>query len=266
MAARENLSEKDDFGALARWGIAALSCCALAVLSANMAALVPETTLSALQETRLAGTSHAQMRSQMQALRTDTLRIASQYATLQTRFDLLSDERRDAGRRLAIVEASLPALAESRQAAGAVDHGLVTASIGRSAGEMHEVEGGSILVRQSPLLGTATGPAAPQPLPPAIAPARPEPDGTSFAVAAGGPVRPAEAMEHYRALLAAAGPLLLGTVPALAEGPDGDGARIVLGPLPDAASAQALCARLARLDVPCLPTAFTGTPLAADGN
>ncbi|MNR60788.1 hypothetical protein D3C85_1823600 [compost metagenome] len=71
-----------------------------------------------------------------------------------------------------------------------------------------------------------------------------------------------QAPEAWRDLTMKLGPLLFGLAPLLVEEPNSDNQRIVVGPINQLSEATALCARLERLSVSCLPMPFTGTPLA----
>jgi hypothetical protein len=57
------------------------------------------------------------------------------------------------------------------------------------------------------------------------------------------------------------GPLLFGLSPRLADEADSANKRIIVGPLNQLSEATALCGRLERVSISCMPMPFTGTPL-----
>lgn len=259
----KRFSDIPGFPEISHWAIAALGCGAFAVLSANIAGLIAPDALSALHATRAQAVSHAQLRAQVLDLRQDNARLASEYRTLQTRFNLLDDGSSETIRRLGAVERSLPLLIESLPLGSDIDRSVLTASIVEAGGEVYEVEGGTMVVRQSPLFGAAI---ADQPMPPVVieadVPRAPAANAIGLQGIAVGPYVPFdETPEAYRTITAAAGPLLLGTRPLAIDTGTGLETRVVLGPLPDAASADALCARLSRLDLACEPAEYEGLPL-----
>ena len=258
-----------DHSDVAPWGIAALVCGALAVAAVNLSALLPAPVLSGLHTPYRDGANYYQMRSQLSELAEDRNRIMGEYRALLARFNLLDDDSGEAIRRLAALEKSLPLLIESLPLTSDIDRSLLTASISEAAEEVYEFEGGTMVVRYSPLFdGTDPQPVADQPMPPPLvpqapraAPAMPAVDLGLQGVAIGRSVPFADSPALYAETTQAAGMLLLGTSP-LAATPDGsDQARIVLGPLPDLVSAQALCARIERLEFSCEPAPYSGDPL-----
>jgi hypothetical protein len=60
------------------------------------------------------------------------------------------------------------------------------------------------------------------------------------------------------------GPLLVGLEPLLADEPETVEKRIVVGPLAERSEATALCQRLERVSISCLPVPFDGKPLMID--
>lgn len=255
---------------IAHWGIAALVCGAVAVVAANLSALLPAHALGGLHAPYLEGGSFNQMRAQLAELEEDRNRIMSDYRALLARFNLLDDDGNEIIRRLAAVEMSLPLLIESLPLDSDIDRSLLTASITETAGEVYEVDGGKVVVRYSPLFdGMASEPRAEQPMPPMLpqeilAPvtSAPSVDTSLQGVAVGGALPRNDAQAVYSDIAAAAGMLLLGTSPLMAPAEAEGQTRIVLGPLPDLASAQALCLRIERLDFTCDPAPYEGQPLS----
>ena len=58
------------------------------------------------------------------------------------------------------------------------------------------------------------------------------------------------------------GPLLFGLSPLLVDEANSDNKRIVVGPITELSEATALCSRLERISISCLPMPFVGTPLS----
>ncbi|MAN76938.1 MAG: hypothetical protein CML24_07030 [Rhizobiales bacterium] len=253
----------------APWGIAALVCGALAVVAVNISALLPANVLSGLHMPYRDGANYYQMRSQLAELAEDRNRIMEQYRALQARFNLLDDDSGEAISRLGALEKSLPLLIESLPLSSDIDRSLLTASITESAEEIYELDDGTMVVRYSPLFdGAAPAPAADQPMPPPLAAEPPTPASSMPAidlalqgVAIGRSVPLAESGALYAEITQAAGMLLLGTSPLAAMSEGTDQSRIVLGPLPNLSSAEALCDRIERLDLPCEPAPYAGEPL-----
>jgi len=245
------------------WGIAALACGAVAVLAANLSFLLPAQTLGGLHTPYRENGSFSHIRTQLAELEQDRNRIAGDYRRLVTRFNMLHDDSNEAIRRLAAVEMSLPLLIEALPLESDIDRSLLTASITETAGEIYELAGGAMVVRYSALFDDAL-PLPRQPLPPPLAPeivAEPEPETQLLGIAVGDPVRRETAQTAYTAVRAIAGSLLLDTAPLLADSEQTELTRIVFGPFPGPSSAQALCSRLIRLDLPCEITPYRGRPL-----
>ncbi|WP_404403936.1 hypothetical protein [Pelagibacterium halotolerans] len=263
---------------VAGWGIAAMICGALAVLSANLAAFVPPNLLAGLHATRIQGGSFNQLRSQLAEVAEETLQMNREYATLLTRFNLLDDNSGDAIRRLAAVENSLPLLIEALPLDSDIDRGLLTASISSGEDELTDVDGGEMRVQQTELFpgnpDDANGPQAPpsdQPMPPEVTEAQladAETVATSTdipgtlpqGIAIGQP-HPLDTIETaWQEILVAVGPLVLGLEPRVAAN-DETGSQIVAGPLPDLSAAETLCDRIERAGLTCVPAPFDGASL-----
>ncbi|WP_147275998.1 hypothetical protein [Pelagibacterium lacus] len=164
--ATDNLTSDDlHRSGITRWGIMALACAGLAILSANVANLIPAHVIGALHATRVQSGSFNQMRGAVSDLHADSRRLASEYRALQARFNLLDTDRNETIRRLAAVENSLPLLIESLPLQSDIDRSLLTASIAASAPEVYEAQGGTIVVRRSPMFDDVME----QPMPPALA-------------------------------------------------------------------------------------------------
>lgn len=252
---------------IVHWGIAALACGAIAILAANLSSLVPAQALASLHVPYREGGGFNQMRAQLVELEQDRNRIMSDYRALVARFNLLDDDSGEVIRRLAAVEMSLPLLIESLPLESDIDRSLLTAAITETAGEVYDIDGGTMVVRYSPLFDDLAVQPAEQPLPPPLVEEfAPETSDSRTldlglqGIAVGGPVRREDIETVYSDLAAAAGTLLLGTSPRIAGEETEDLARIVLGPLPGLASAEAMCDRLARLEFACNPAPYEGRP------
>lgn len=245
------------------WGIVALVLGGIAVMGANVSALVPQSVLAGLHKTRLEGASLEQLRAQVAELREETVRLKRENGVLTARFALKEQQSNDVTRRVGALEVSLPRLLEALPDGAAIDRSNLTAGIGRDPALVYETDGGSVVVRQQPM--AELPPIAPQaqPLPEPVTQlaAIPTQGDAAFGVALGAPIGPEQAPEAWRDLNMKLGPLLFGLSPLLLEAADGTGQRIVVGPIPQLSEASALCARLERISVACLPMAYTGTPL-----
>lgn len=252
---------------MGHWGAAALVCGAIAVVAANLSALLPTQVLGGLHAPYRESGSYNQMRTRLAELEQDRNRLMSDYRTLLARFNLLDDDGNEIIRRLAAVEVSLPLLIESLPLSSDIDRSLLTASITTTASEIYEVDGGKLIVRYSPLFDDLSDEFPDgQPMPPPLETAVHAPNiplsGTDMqGVAVGGAVPPELASAAYSDIAATAGLLLLGTAPLMAPAENDAETRIVFGPLPDLASAEALCQRMTRLDIACDPTPYEGRPL-----
>lgn len=239
------------------------------MLSVNVGGYIPESLLTGLQTTRLQGGNFNQIRAQVSEMRGDAFRTANDYRAMSNRINLLDDDSGEVVRRLAAVERSLPLLIESLPLHSDIDRSLLTASIAATAGEVYEIDGGTIIVRQSPLFEDRGLSSADQPIPPvAIFPHvvgnQAQQERTAALDMQGvaiGPAIPREGVrEQWNSLMLQAGPLLLGTAPLVGESETPGEARIITGPLPDPASAQTLCDRIERLGIACAPVAYEGSP------
>lgn len=241
------------------WGIVALVMAGIAVMGANMSALLPQSMLSGLHKTRIDGASIEQLREQVGQLRDETQRLRRDNGVLTARFNLGEQQSSEVTRRVGALEVSLPNLIETASDDTGVDRAIVTSAIGGNPSLVYEADGGSVVVRQQPMPGTQSATPS-QPLPDTIATA-PDPAIASYGVALGAPIDANEAPETWRDLNMKLGPLLFGLAPMLVDESGGDGKRIVVGPISQLAEATTLCGRLERISVACLPVPYTGTPL-----
>lgn len=246
------------------WGIVALVLSGIAVMGANVSALVPQGMLAGLHKTRIEGASLEQLRVQVSDLREEQIRLKRENSVLTARFALDEQRGNEITRRVGALEVSLPLLLESLPDDSNIDRSNLTAAIGKDPALVYEADGGSVVIRQQPM-AEAQPIAGAQPLPEPVeqrVASIPVPDETAFGVALGSSVQFEQAPEAWRDLTMKLGPLLFGLAPLLVEEANSDKQRIIVGPINQLSEATALCARLERLSVSCLPMPFTGTPLA----
>ncbi|GLQ57633.1 hypothetical protein [Devosia nitrariae] len=245
-----------------RWGIVALVSLSLAVLSANVSALLPPATLSGLHATRLGGLSVEQLRTTVANLRQEAVAMQRENSELAARFSLNEEAGHEATRRIGALEATLPHLLETLAAnEPGVDRSLTTASIGAPEGETRDADGGKVRVVQTPMQMPSV--LAPEPAPARAGTAAFTPNSEGrFGMAVGPRLTPGQAAVAWDDLSRTLGATILGFTPLLADEAGGTTQRIVLGPAADLAEATAVCGRLERASVPCEPMPYAGTPLA----
>ena len=246
------------------WGIVALVLSGIAVMGANVSALMPQGLLAGLHKTRLEGASLDQLRLQVAELREEQIRLKRENGVLTARFALEEQQGNEVIRRVGALEVSLPRLLEALPDDANIDRNSLTAAIGTDQALVYEAEGGSVMVRQQPMAEAQPAPAGEQPLPEPVqqTAAIPVPNEALFGIALGPAIPFDQAPEAWRDISMKLGPLLFGLAPLLVEEASSDNQRIVVGPITQLSEATALCARLERLSVSCLPMPFTGTPLA----
>lgn len=234
------------------WGIAALVCAGIAVLSANIGGLVPSSALNALHTPRNDAASLGQLRQQVADLRAETAQLRRQNEILTTRFSLQEQSGNEVIRRVGALEVAMPALSEIRPPSPLVDRSITTASVGTNAQQL-AADGGTVVVRQSPLQ---------QPLPAPIATVAAVGDADlGYAVALGSSFAAGQGAAQWRDLEVRLGSLLMEMKPLVAEA-DGIGQqRLLLGPLPEMSAARDLCRRIEQMDVACMPVDYMGSPL-----
>ncbi|WP_137151787.1 hypothetical protein [Devosia sp. FKR38] len=248
------------------WGIVALVLGGIAVLGANVSAMVPSTILGELHKTRIEGASVDQLRRQVADLRDQTNQLRRENGVLVTRFALAEQQGNQVIQRVGALEVSVPRLLEANASGQRIDRSAMTASIGQAL--VYDAEGGSVKITREPMpeLGAAMpAPAeAAQPLPEAVSPVEVAavPNQAAFGIALGSAVSFEQAPETWRDLSMKLGPLLFGLSPLLVDEANSDAKRIVVGPITQLSEATALCTRLERISISCLPMPFDGTPLS----
>lgn len=244
------------------WGIIALVLGGIAVMGANISALVPQTVLSGLHKTRLEGASLEQLRQQVAELREETVRLKRDNGVLMSRFALNEQQGNAVTRRVGALEVSLPLLLEALPDGAQIDRSNLTASIGQDSAQAYQADGGSVVIRHRPMAGAQPASPDSQPMPVPLTQLAAVPNEAAYGVALGATFGSEQAAEAWRDLNMKLGPLLFGMGPLLADAPNGEGSRIVVGPIQQLSEATALCARLEQISVACMPTPFTGMPLA----
>jgi hypothetical protein len=235
------------------WGIAAVCCGGLALLSITLSALVPPSILSGLHASRLDGGTMNQLRGQVVSLTAAIGDLKRQNDSLATRFALSEQQGNDTLQRVGAIEVAIPNMLEANAANG-IDTSAVTASIGPDSAVTTEVEGGSVAIEQGPMVPV-------QPMP-RVAVAPPRADGDAYGVVLGAPVDAYSATASWGAIQMKVGTLLIGLTPVLADDSDGVGKHLVAGPLSGFTEARDLCGRLAPVGIACRPAPYAGTPLA----
>ncbi len=260
MAKASELFRQSD---LNRWGIVALVSCAFAVFAANVGAAIPSNVLAALHTPRSGGADGLRLDARVSALEQVASSLGDRGQQLATRLSIVDQTGADLSRRVVALETALPQMAETVSSALArppVDFSAVTASIAGGA-ETLPAEGGSVVVTRQPL-ALAAPPAEPQALPeiPAAEVAA-APGPAAYGVALGPLVSAASLSATWTDISGKLGPLLLGLSPLVAASADGGGYRLVAGPFTAQADATAMCSRLERIGMACLPVAYEGEPL-----
>ena len=239
----------------ALWGIVALVSCAIAVMGANVSAIIPSSVLGGLHRTRIEGASLEQLRMQVADLRQQSVELKRDNTQLLTRFALEEQQNNEVVRRVGALEVSLPRLLEAMPENPGIDRSTITSSIGEEQPQMFDAEGGSVAIRQRPMQEAQPTPAE-QPLPEIAA----LPSTDAFAIALGTPIAPEQADVTWRNLSMKLGPLLFGLSPHVVDAGAGR-QQIVAGPFPQRAEATALCTQVEYVSIACMPTEFGGTPL-----
>lgn len=245
-----------------RWGIVALVLAGLAVMGSNVSALAPQGLLAGLHKTRIEGASLEQLRAQVAELREEQIRLKRENGVLTARFALDEQQGNEITRRVGALEVSLPRLLETMPDGGNIDRSNLTAAIGRDPALVYQADGGSVVVRQQPMTQAQPGEGQPLPEPVKQVAAIPVPNESVFGVALGPALPFEQADDSWRDLTMKLGPLLFGLQPLVVEEANSGNQRIVVGPINQLSEATALCNRLERLSVSCLPMPYTGTPLA----
>ncbi|MGV8830516.1 MAG: hypothetical protein ACOH2N_00955 [Devosia sp.] len=243
------------------WGIVALVLGAVAVLGANISAVIPSGILGGLHKTRIEGASVDQLRLQVADLREQSLQLQRDNTELSARFALQEQQGNKVQQRVGALEVSLPRLLEALPNTARIDRSALTASIGEAL--VYDADGGSVMIRQQPMAEAAPASNQVQPLPEPVQTASvAKPNEIAFGIALGTSVPADQASGAWNDLSMKLGPLLFGLSPLLVDEANSNNKRIVVGPITELSEATALCTRLERISISCLPMPFTGTPLS----
>jgi len=243
-----------------KWGIAALVVWGVAVLSANLSGLVPSGVFAAMHASRVEGATMSQLRAQVAALQDESARMKSESTSLLQRFNMNEDSTTSITKRVGALEVSIPKLVEQqlasvRQPIDPTSPGSIDKPI------TFEVDGGTVQVRQQPLIpGSADITFKAVPIA-GVMPAEIAPDGSSMGIGIGFPVKVDEAEAQWQEMLAEAGTMLMGLDPVLATADGSTNKLIIAGPITDKASALDLCQRLDKQGIPCQALPYAGEPL-----
>lgn len=253
------------------WGIAALACGALAILSANLGAMLPANLMAGLHATKIEGGSLNQLRAEVETLREETGRIRQENNRLMGTVTLAEQENGLLMRRVGAIEASLPALFETGPRGASIDASLTTAGIDEEETETIVTENGTVVVSRRPMIGTSVSEIQIQERPEAleqdavVAIGEPLKDLTgpasAFGLALGSKVKLSESVVTWKEIIRNAGPLLLGLEPVLSGTAGAEEMQLVAGPISGYAQAEQICTRMVRIGVSCLPVPYMGNAL-----
>lgn len=245
------------------WGVFALAVWGVAVLGANLSALIPDSVLGGLHASRLGGATINQLRGEIDSLSTQAALLKQENTVLVQRFMINEQGSGEVARRVGSLEQTVPKILESLNNGTAVDQSAVTASTGTTA-KSFDTDGGSVSYTTAPMPGTPSAPAAAkvQPMPKALA-AEATPDSASFGIALGPPIDADEAAAAWAGLTGKVGTLLIGLGPILGHVEGGTGRRLVAGPISSEADARELCGRMAKAGVACQTVPFIGNTMSS---
>lgn len=253
------------------WGVAALACGALAILSANLGGMLPTHLMSGLHATNVQSGSLNQLRAEVAALKSDAVRLRSENNRVVSLLTLAEQSNNTLGRRIGFIEASLPALFDTGPRGAGIDASLTTASVGENETETIETEGGTVVVSRTPFgdqpLANPKVQDRPEALDSSIAAAKTEPlqeltgPASAFGLALGPKVIMRDALVTWSDITRKAGPLLLGLDPILSGDSGADELQLVAGPISGYAEAEQVCARMVRIGIACLPVPYMGNAL-----
>jgi len=231
------------------WGMAALACGVVAVVSANVSALIPEGTFLSLHVSRLEGSSITGLRQQVAQLSSDAARMRQDTREAQSRLTLSENSSGEMARRVGALEVTLPALLESNTGHG-IDRSVTTSAIADDpVRQTIEATGGTVAITQAPLQVAAQTPT--QPMPETL-------PKIAFGIALGSAIGASQAGATWNDLTVKLGDVLTGLTPLMNGGTVQNDGHLIAGPLADVQAAGALCKRLESLAVACLPVPYIG--------
>lgn len=242
------------------WGLAALACGVVAVLSANVSALIPESTFLRLHISRLEGGSITELRQKLADISADAARMRQDTRQAQSRLSLSENGSSDIARRVGALEVALPALLEAIPAGANLDRSILTSSIAdEPERQTIAAVGGAVSVKQTPL-DVSAGAGATQ-----VALAQPIPEvipAAQFGVAIGRAISSNQAKATWGDLTVKLGSALSGLTPVMNGGTVKSDGHLIAGPLAEIKDATALCKRLEAVAVACLPVPYIGAPVS----
>lgn len=246
------------------WGLFALAVWAVAIVGANVSALVPPGLLAGLHSSRLEGANLTELRSQVADLENQSAQLKQDNAVLLQRFALNEQTGGEVTRRVAALELSMPKLVEAinSPAPGGVDGSVVTGSTSASTPvTTFAADGGTVSYTTTPLEagGPSVAPGGEQPMPQVLNEA--QPDAGAFGVALGAPIDENEGEDAWQSMNTRVGTLLMGLAPILGRVEGGSARRLVAGPIGTEAGANELCGRMAKVGIACATVPFIGQPL-----
>lgn len=237
------------------WGFAALGCGVLAVVAANVSALIPEGAFLGLHLSRLEGGSITELRQKVADLSADAARLRQDTRQNQARLTLNENTNGDIARRVGALEVTLPALAEANVGGIGLDRSIMTSAIATSPqADTVPADGGMVAIRQTPLDIAGTQPVDTQPIPAPLPSAQ-------FGIAIGPPIASTQAKATWDDLSLKLGSALLGLNPLMNGGTVAGDGHLVAGPIADVKDATALCKRLEAVAVACLPVPYIGAQI-----
>ncbi|HHG89966.1 MAG TPA: hypothetical protein ENJ90_05755 [Devosia sp.] len=204
MANRKSSIEQSD---VTFWGIGALAFGGLAVLSATLGAVLPQSLWVGLHANRLEGGNLNQLRAEVSRLHDQQVQLRRQASQLRSRLVTSERKRGDMVQRVGALESSIPMLLEVVPPGTEIDRSALTASISEPENDTisFEAEGGTVTLTRRPLFESAE---------PEVSSAQPLPQPLSVAPA---PVQFPEAGQGAEGELVAAAPTDRGQINALTE-------------------------------------------------
>jgi hypothetical protein len=251
------------------WGALALVVWAVAILSADVSAAIPDRWLSGLHSSRLDSGNFSQLRGEVADLTGQAAQLKQDNAVLLQRLRVSEQTDDTIARRVGALEVTMPKLLDAvnnPDGTGDIDRNAVTASTGTTAAPVtsFDTDGGSVSYTTTPLEGRdASSRQAPdQPMPQALTTA-PQSDSSAFGIALGPPIAEEAGPTAWDNMNDRVGTLLIGLAPLLGPVEGGSAKRLVAGPLASEADARELCGRMAKVGIACASVPFVGEPLAA---
>lgn len=263
----ENMKQSD----VGFWGICALVGAGFALVSAGVGAIIPESTLVALHQSRLSGGDMNSMRTRIVELELETASVRRENARLMTMYTIVDQGRNEMTRRIGSLEASLPTLLELRTGTVGIDSTITASILDDTTKTSQEALGGTVTVTTRPLAPSSSTQdnSALETLPvlgeKTAEVANAELDmleqvsTDKLGIAMGPIVSLQDAYIAWTDIRAKVGALLLGFEPILVR--NGNGFNLVAGPIDSVSQAEQLCGHISRVGMQCLPAPYAGLKL-----